>query len=170
MAKAARPPDVTWGRRRAEGGQARRSACRASRRAPLPLWSLHFPPLPQLGKASRRLCPSGGRKAGLGARWGPRKSLPSLLPPSIRASLGPVQEPPCEPWVLASFPPTLTPVSRRKRSGADLRLLLGALLAEINIRTKEARGVGAGRTRGPPGPQPQHRVSKEAVVMAAGCP
>lgn len=173
--KAARPPDVTWGQRREEGRQARRSAWRRSRRGPLPLWSLHFPPLPQLGKASPRLCPSSGRKAGLRARWGTRKSLPSLLLPSIRASLGPVQEPICEPWVLASFPPTLTPPpppsypSRRKRSGADLRLLLGAPLAEKNIRTKEARGVGVGRTRGPPGPQPQHRVSKEAVVMAAGC-
>lgn len=68
------------------------------------------------------------------------------------------------------FPSHPYPLSRRKkRSGADLRLLLGALLAEINIRTKEARGVGVGRSRGPPGPQPQHWVSKEAVVMAAGC-
>lgn len=119
---------------------------------------------PPLGSA-----PSSGREAGLRARWGTRKSLPSSLPPAVRASLGPVPEPLCEPWALASFPPTLTPPSRRKRSGAALRLLLGALHAEINIRTKEAGGWGLGEPGALRGPQPQYRVSKEAVVMAAGC-
>lgn len=44
------------------------------------------------------------------------------------------------------FPLHPTGLPRRKRSSADLRFVLGSLLAEISVKTKKARRVGVGRT------------------------
>lgn len=61
---------------------------------------------------SPRLCPPApsDRKAGLRARWGTRKSLSSPLPQSIRASLGPFQEPLWTPGFRPLSHPHLPPL------------------------------------------------------------